>query len=59
MDVLVCFIVFIMVFKVGEKIDDFFSMYFFDLMIILVNLVGLLVMSVFCGFDDNNLFIGL
>ncbi|MBW4621848.1 MAG: Asp-tRNA(Asn)/Glu-tRNA(Gln) amidotransferase subunit GatA [Cyanosarcina radialis HA8281-LM2] len=46
-------------FKVGEKTDDPLSMYLTDLMTITVNLAGLPGISIPCGFDDNNLPIGM
>ena len=46
-------------FKTGEKTDDPLSMYLSDLMTIPVNLAGLPGMSIPCGFDDNNLPIGV
>ncbi len=58
-DVLVCPTAPTTAFKAGEKTDDPLSMYLSDLMTIPVNLAGLPAMSVPCGFDDNNLPIGL
>jgi aspartyl-tRNA(Asn)/glutamyl-tRNA(Gln) amidotransferase subunit A len=46
-------------FKIGEKTDDPLSMYLTDLMTITVNLAGLPGISIPCGFDDNNLPIGM
>ncbi|WP_342596680.1 Asp-tRNA(Asn)/Glu-tRNA(Gln) amidotransferase subunit GatA [Cyanobacterium aponinum UTEX 3222] len=46
-------------FKAGEKTDDPLSMYLSDLMTIPVNLAGLPGMSLPCGFDENNLPIGM
>ena len=46
-------------FKAGEKTDDPLSMYLSDLMTIPVNLAGLPGMSIPCGFDSNNLPIGM
>ncbi len=46
-------------FKAGEKTDDPLSMYLSDLMTIPVNLAGLPGMSLPCGFDSNNLPIGM
>ena len=46
-------------FKAGEKTDDPLSMYLSDLMTIPVNLAGLPGMSIPCGFDRNNLPIGV
>lgn len=48
-DVVVGLIVFIIVFNLGEEIDDLLIMYVNDLLIILVNLVGLFGIFVFCG----------
>lgn len=58
-DVLVCPTAPTTAFKAGEKTDDPLSMYLSDLMTIPVNLAGLPAMSIPCGFDDNNLPIGL
>lgn len=52
-------IVLFMVFKVGVYVDDFLVMYLVDLLMILVNLVGFLVISVFCGFSVVGLLIGM
>ncbi|WP_330204448.1 Asp-tRNA(Asn)/Glu-tRNA(Gln) amidotransferase subunit GatA [Cyanobacterium sp. Dongsha4] len=46
-------------FKAGEKTNDPLSMYLSDLMTIPVNLAGLPGMSLPCGFDENNLPIGM
>lgn len=46
-------------FKAGEKTDDPLSMYLSDLMTIPVNLAGLPGMSIPCGFDSQNLPIGM
>ena len=46
-------------FKAGEKTADPLSMYLSDLMTIPVNLAGLPSMSIPCGFDGQNLTIGL
>ena len=46
-------------FKAGEKTSDPLSMYLSDLMTIPVNLAGLPSMSIPCGFDEQNLPIGL
>jgi aspartyl-tRNA(Asn)/glutamyl-tRNA(Gln) amidotransferase subunit A len=46
-------------FKAGEKTDDPLSMYLSDLMTISVNLAGLPGLSLPCGFDRQNLPIGL
>ena len=58
-DVLVCPTAPTTAFKAGEKTDDPLSMYLSDLMTIPVNLAGLPAMSIPCGFDDQNLPIGL
>ncbi|UAJ74054.1 Asp-tRNA(Asn)/Glu-tRNA(Gln) amidotransferase subunit GatA [Synechocystis sp. PCC 7339] len=58
-DVLVCPTAPTTAFKAGEKTDDPLSMYLSDLMTIPVNLAGLPAISIPCGFDDNNLPIGL
>ncbi len=58
-DVLVCPTVPTTAFKVGEKTADPLSMYLTDLMTITVNLAGLPGLSLPCGFDNNNLPIGL
>jgi len=46
-------------FKLGEKIDDPLKMYLSDVYTISVNLAGVPAISVPCGFDSNNLPIGL
>jgi aspartyl-tRNA(Asn)/glutamyl-tRNA(Gln) amidotransferase subunit A len=46
-------------FKIGEKIDDPLTMYLSDIYTIAVNLAGVPGISVPCGFDQNNLPIGL
>lgn len=46
-------------FKAGEKVDDPLNMYLSDIFTIPMNLAGLPVMSVPCGFDGNGLPIGL
>jgi len=46
-------------FKIGEKIDDPLTMYLSDIYTIAANLAGVPGISVPCGFDDNNLPIGL
>jgi aspartyl-tRNA(Asn)/glutamyl-tRNA(Gln) amidotransferase subunit A len=46
-------------FKIGEKSDDPIKMYLSDIFTIAVNLAGLPAISVPCGFDKNNLPIGL
>jgi aspartyl-tRNA(Asn)/glutamyl-tRNA(Gln) amidotransferase subunit A len=58
-DVLVCPTAPTTAFKAGEKTDDPLSMYLSDLMTIPVNLAGLPAMSIPCGFDAQNLPIGL
>jgi aspartyl-tRNA(Asn)/glutamyl-tRNA(Gln) amidotransferase subunit A len=57
--VLVCPIAPTTAFKAGEKTTDPLSMYLSDLMTIPVNLAGLPSMSISCGFDGQNLPIGL
>jgi aspartyl-tRNA(Asn)/glutamyl-tRNA(Gln) amidotransferase subunit A len=46
-------------FKLGEKADDPVSMYLSDIATIPVNLVGIPAISVPCGFDNQQLPIGL
>jgi len=46
-------------FKIGEKIDDPLTMYLSDIYTIAANLAGIPAISIPCGFDDNNLPIGL
>jgi aspartyl-tRNA(Asn)/glutamyl-tRNA(Gln) amidotransferase subunit A len=46
-------------FKIGEKIDDPLTMYLSDIYTIAVNLAGVPAISIPCGFDRNNLPIGL
>lgn len=58
-DVLVCPTAPTTAFRAGEKTTDPLSMYLSDLMTIPVNLAGLPSMSLPCGFDSQNLPIGL
>jgi aspartyl-tRNA(Asn)/glutamyl-tRNA(Gln) amidotransferase subunit A len=58
-DVLICPTSPTTAFKAGEKTADPLSMYLSDLMTIPVNLAGLPGMSIPCGFDDQNLPIGM
>ena len=58
-DILVCPTAPTTAFKAGEKTADPLSMYLSDLMTIPVNLAGLPSMSIPCGFDGQNLPIGL
>jgi aspartyl-tRNA(Asn)/glutamyl-tRNA(Gln) amidotransferase subunit A len=46
-------------FKIGEKTDDPLKMYLSDVYTIAANLAGIPGMSIPCGFDENNLPIGL
>jgi aspartyl-tRNA(Asn)/glutamyl-tRNA(Gln) amidotransferase subunit A len=46
-------------FKIGEKIDDPLTMYLSDIYTIAANLAGIPAISVPCGFDQNDLPIGL
>lgn len=46
-------------FKIGEKVDDPLTMYLSDIYTIAANLAGVPGISVPCGFDENNLPIGL
>jgi aspartyl-tRNA(Asn)/glutamyl-tRNA(Gln) amidotransferase subunit A len=46
-------------FKMGEKIDDPLQMYLSDVYTIAANLAGVPGISIPCGFDENNLPIGL
>ena len=46
-------------FKIGEKVDDPLTMYLSDIYTIAANLAGIPGVSVPCGFDQNNLPIGL
>lgn len=58
-DILVCPTAPTTAFKTGEKTSDPLSMYLSDLMTIPVNLAGLPSVSIPCGFDGQNLPIGL
>ncbi|MBV8883863.1 MAG: Asp-tRNA(Asn)/Glu-tRNA(Gln) amidotransferase subunit GatA [Chroococcidiopsidaceae cyanobacterium CP_BM_RX_35] len=58
-DVLVCPTAPTTAFKAGEKTSDPLSMYLTDLMTIPVNLAGLPALSLPCGFDEQELPIGL
>ncbi len=46
-------------FKIGENVDDPLKMYLSDIYTIAVNLAGVPGISIPCGFDDQNLPIGL
>jgi len=46
-------------FKIGEKVDDPLKMYLSDVYTIAANLAGVPAISIPCGFDKNNLPIGL
>ena len=46
-------------FKIGEKVDDPLKMYLSDIYTIAVNLAGIPGISIPCGFDSENLPIGL
>jgi aspartyl-tRNA(Asn)/glutamyl-tRNA(Gln) amidotransferase subunit A len=46
-------------FKIGEKINDPLTMYLSDIYTIAANLAGIPGISIPCGFDDDNLPIGL
>jgi len=46
-------------FKIGEKIDDPLQMYLADMYTISANLAGIPGISLPCGFDDNDLPIGM
>lgn len=46
-------------FKIGEKVNDPLTMYLSDIYTIAVNLAGIPGISIPCGFDENNLPIGL
>ena len=46
-------------FRIGEKVDDPLQMYLADVYTIAANLAGVPAISIPCGFDSNNLPIGL
>jgi aspartyl-tRNA(Asn)/glutamyl-tRNA(Gln) amidotransferase subunit A len=46
-------------FKIGAKIDDPLTMYLSDIYTIAANLAGIPAISIPCGFDKDNLPIGL
>jgi aspartyl-tRNA(Asn)/glutamyl-tRNA(Gln) amidotransferase subunit A len=46
-------------FKIGEKIQDPLQMYLSDIYTISINLAGLPALSLRCGFDSDNMPIGL
>jgi aspartyl-tRNA(Asn)/glutamyl-tRNA(Gln) amidotransferase subunit A len=46
-------------FKIGEKVDDPLQMYLMDIYTIAANLAGVPGISIPCGFDKDNLPIGL
>jgi len=46
-------------FRIGEKVDDPLTMYLSDVYTIAANLAGIPGISIPCGFDENNLPIGL
>jgi aspartyl-tRNA(Asn)/glutamyl-tRNA(Gln) amidotransferase subunit A len=46
-------------FKIGEKVDDPLKMYLSDIYTIAANLAGIPSISIPCGFDEDNLPIGL
>ena len=46
-------------FKIGEKVNDPLTMYLSDIYTIAANLAGVPGISIPCGFDENNLPIGL
>lgn len=45
-------IILFVVFLIGEKVSDLLEMYFNDIFMVLVNLVGLLGIFVLVGLDD-------
>ena len=58
-DVLVCPTCPVTAFKIGEKADDPLSMYLMDIGTISANLCGIPGMSIPCGYDSDNMPIGL
>jgi aspartyl-tRNA(Asn)/glutamyl-tRNA(Gln) amidotransferase subunit A len=58
-DVIACPVAPTTAFRIGEKIDDPLEMYLTDILTISMNLAGICGISVPCGFDNQNLPIGL
>lgn len=58
-DVIACPVAPTTAFKIGEKTDDPLAMYLSDIFTISLNVAGMCGISVPCGFDQNNLPIGL
>lgn len=58
-DVILMLFVLFVVFVLGFKLDDLIVMYFNDVFMVIVNLVGVLVMLVLVGMDKDGLLLGL
>ena len=58
-DIIACPVAPTTAFAIGEKIDDPLEMYLADILTISMNLAGICGISVPCGFDDQNLPIGM
>lgn len=57
-DLIIGLLILIVVFGLGENINDLIMMYMYDILIVFVNLVGLLGMLILVGFLEG-LLVGL